>query len=86
MSALTVGKSRGSGVRADAKWVHDILKSRKDAEFEIVAIAKNVGEGIPYGQKSQTHRKGLVSGLVISSHSCFLKPQEHVQSGFDDQV
>jgi putative transposase len=26
------------------------------------------------------------SGLVISSHSCFLKPQEHVQSGFDDQV
>jgi len=20
------------------------------------------------------------------SHSCFLKPQEHVQSGFDDQV
>jgi putative transposase len=27
----------------------------------------------------------LVSGLVISSHS-FLKPQEHVQSWFDDQV
>jgi hypothetical protein len=25
----------------------------------------------------------LVSGLVISVHSCFLKPQEHVQSGFD---
>ena len=30
--------------------------------------------------------KRLVSGLIISSHSCFLKPQEHVQSGFDDQV
>jgi hypothetical protein len=30
--------------------------------------------------------KALVSGLIISSHSCFLKPQEHVQSGFDDQV
>ncbi|OLB28752.1 MAG: hypothetical protein AUH13_18460 [Acidobacteria bacterium 13_2_20CM_58_27] len=28
----------------------------------------------------------MVSGLVIFSHSCFLKPQEHVQSGFDDQV
>ncbi|PYT66711.1 MAG: hypothetical protein DMG42_28615 [Acidobacteria bacterium] len=28
----------------------------------------------------------MVSGLIISSHSCFLKPQEHVQSGFDDQV
>jgi hypothetical protein len=41
---------------------------------------------IAYGQKSQTHRKGLVSGLVISAHSYFLKPQEHVQSGFDDQV
>src|SRR5664280_1404992 len=24
--------------------------------------------------------KRLVSGLIISSHSCFLKPQEHVQS------
>src|ERR1700757_2089253 len=30
--------------------------------------------------------KRLGSGLIISSHSCFLKPQEHVQSGFDDQV
>jgi hypothetical protein len=39
-----------------------------------------------YGQKSQMHSKGLVSGLVITSRSCFLKPQEHVQSGFDDQV
>ena len=39
-----------------------------------------------YGQKSQTNRKGLVSGLVNSSHSWFLKPQEHVQSGFDDLV
>jgi hypothetical protein len=28
----------------------------------------------------------LVSDLGISSHSCFLKPQEYVQSGFDDQV
>jgi hypothetical protein len=44
------------------------------------------GQPQSYGQKSQTHRKGLVSGLVISSHSWSLKPQEHVQSGFDDQV
>src|SRR2546429_9917190 len=30
--------------------------------------------------------KGLVSGLIISSHRFFLKPQKHVQSGFDDPV
>jgi hypothetical protein len=41
---------------------------------------------IPHGQKSQTHRKGVVSGLAIFQQRWFLKPQEHVQSGFDNQV
>src|SRR3989454_3945400 len=37
---ITVGSTRpGRKAAAVAKWVHDILKSRKDAEFEIVDIA-----------------------------------------------
>src|SRR5437588_3762868 len=52
----------------------------------IVQAAVLFVTGSACGQKSQTYGKGLVSGLVIVSHSCFLRPQEHVQSGFDDQV
>jgi hypothetical protein len=29
---------------------------------------------------------GVGLDRAISSHSCFLKPRERVQSGFDDQV
>src|SRR2546421_3043017 len=37
---IIVGSTRpGRKAAAVAKWVHDILKSRKDAEFEIVDIA-----------------------------------------------
>ena len=36
---IIVGSTRpGRKAAAVAKWVHDILKSRKDAEFEIVDI------------------------------------------------
>jgi NAD(P)H-dependent FMN reductase len=36
---IIVGSTRpGRKAGAVAKWVHDILKSRKDAEFEIVDI------------------------------------------------
>ena len=36
---IIVGSTRpGRKAAAVAKWVHDILKSRKDAEFEVVDI------------------------------------------------
>ena len=36
---IIIGSTRpGRKAAAVAKWVHDILKSRKDAEFEIVDI------------------------------------------------
>jgi NAD(P)H-dependent FMN reductase len=36
---IVVGSTRpGRKAAAVAKWVHDILKNRKDAEFEIVDI------------------------------------------------
>jgi hypothetical protein len=54
-----------------------------EADFTGIVVGDN---HFPVWSKISNALKRLVSGLIISAHSCFLKPQQHVQSGFDDQL
>jgi len=65
----------------------------RDSNFDILNESTENGPSLeppssltaPWSRISNA-LKSLVSGLAIFSHSWFLKPQEHVQVGFDDQV
>src|ERR1019366_265459 len=62
------------------------LRSQDRLGKEWKSSTRRARNGFPVWSKISNALKRLVSGLIISSHSCFLKPQEPVQSGFDDQV
>src|SRR5260370_27572809 len=66
------------GMGAFMKSIDTILWGRKTYTKGIEMGMKDGGFGPKiknsYGQKSQTHWNGLVSGLVISSPSCFHTP------------
>jgi NADPH-dependent FMN reductase len=77
---IIVGSTRpGRKAAAVAKWVHDILKTRKDAEFEIVDIEDYklplLDEPLPptMHQYSNAHTKTW-SGKLPRSMPTFLSP------------
>src|ERR1019366_2625974 len=74
--------SEPSGLRLD-HGQHEVMWNR---ELDCTGGSRPARREVPVWSKISNALKRLVSGLIISSHSCFLKPQQPVQSGFDDQL
>src|SRR5690348_14073847 len=79
---IIVGSTRpGRKAAAVAKWVHDILKSRTDAEFEIVDIEDYklplLDEPVPplMGQYSKAHTKTWSAKIASFDGYIFVTPE-----------
>src|ERR1700680_4046204 len=79
---IIVGSTRpGRKAAAVAKWAHDILKSRKDAEFEIVDIEDYklplLDEPVPplMGQYSKAHTKTWSAKIDSLDAFIFVTPE-----------
>jgi NAD(P)H-dependent FMN reductase len=79
---IIVGSTRpGRKAAAVAKWAHDILKSRKDAEFEIVDIEDYklplLDEPVPpsMGQYSKGHTKTWAAKIDSLDAFIFVTPE-----------
>jgi len=79
---IIVGSTRpGRKAAAVAKWVHDILKSRKDAEFEIVDIEDYklplLDEPVPptMHQYSKSHTKTWSEKIAALDAYIFVTPE-----------
>jgi NAD(P)H-dependent FMN reductase len=79
---IIVGSTRpGRKAAAVAKWAHDLLKSRKDAEFEIVDIEDYklplLDEPVPpsMGQYSKAHTKTWASRIASLDAFIFVTPE-----------
>jgi NAD(P)H-dependent FMN reductase len=79
---IIVGSTRpGRKAAAVAQWAHDILKSRKDAEFEIVDIEDYklplLDEPVPpsLGQYSKAHTKTWAAKLDSLDAFIFVTPE-----------
>jgi NAD(P)H-dependent FMN reductase len=76
---IIVGSTRpGRKAAAVAKWAYDILKSRKDAEFEIVDIEDYklplLDEPVP-GQSSKAHTKTWAAKIGSLDGFIFVTPE-----------
>ncbi len=79
---IIVGSTRpGRKAEAVAKWVYEILKSRKDAEFEIVDVAEYnlplLDEPVPplMGQYSKGHSKKWAAKIDSFDAFIFVTPE-----------
>jgi len=79
---IIVGSTRpGRKAAAVAKWAHEILKSRKDAEYEIVDIADYnlplLDEPVPpsMGQYSKAHTKTWAGKIASLDGFIFVTPE-----------
>src|ERR1700686_4288937 len=79
---IIVGSTRpGRKAAAVAKWVHDLLKSRKDAEFEIIDIEDYklplLDEPVPPSmhQYSKTHTKTRSAKIDSLEAFIFVTPE-----------
>jgi NAD(P)H-dependent FMN reductase len=79
---IIVGSTRpGRKAEAVAKWAYDLLKSRKDAEFEIVDIADYklplLDEPVPplMGQYSKAHTKTWSAKIASLDAFIFVTPE-----------
>jgi NAD(P)H-dependent FMN reductase len=79
---IIVGSTRpGRKAAAVAKWAHDLLKSRKDAEFEIVDIEDYklplLDEPVPpsMGQYSKAHTKTWAAKINSLDGFIFVTPE-----------
>lgn len=79
---IIVGSTRpGRKAEAVAKWVYEILKSRKDAEFEIVDVAEYnlplLDEPVPplMGQYSKGHSKKWAARIDSFDAFIFVTPE-----------
>src|SRR2546429_5199553 len=86
---IIVGSTRpGRKAAAVAKWVHDILKSRKDAEFEVVDIEDYklplLDEPVPpiMHQYGKAHTKSWSEKIASLDAYIFVTPEyNHATSG-----
>ena len=79
---IIVGSTRpGRKAAAVAKWAHEVLKSRKDAEYEIVDIADYnlplLDEPVPpsLGQYSKAHTKVWAAKIASLDGFIFVTPE-----------
>lgn len=80
--AIIIGSTRpGRNGEAVARWVHDIAKKRKDAEFELVDIKDFnlplLDEPIPptMGKYSQPHTKAWAAKIAAFDAFVFVTPE-----------